>query len=82
MNTKMRQFIDNNVASEPPVPCAFQAGDIVTVTNAYGIEIPGKQILGFESEIDPDLRPDAFIYLDWDCYWFSVSPDKLTLESR
>jgi hypothetical protein len=79
---KARRFFDENLAEVAPVPCDFSLGDTVTVTNAYGIEIPGVKILGFAREIDPDFRPEAFIYLVWDCYWFSVSPDKLKLESR
>lgn len=79
---KAQRYFEENLAEVPPVPCDFRLGDTVTVTNAYDIEIPGVKILGFAREIDPDFRPEAFIYLDWDCYWFSVSPDKLKLESR
>lgn len=79
---KAQRYFEENLAEVPPVPCDFRLGDTVTVTNAYGIEIPGVKILGFAREIDPDFRPEAFIYLVWDCYWFSVSPDKLKLESR
>lgn len=82
MSAEMRQFVENNVANVAPIQCEFHLGDTVTVTNGYGIEIPGKKIIGFVQKIDPESRPEAFIYLDWDCYWFSVAPDKLKLESR
>ncbi|RCV93921.1 hypothetical protein DU506_00595 [Vreelandella rituensis] len=78
----MRRFAEENIVEVAPVECDFLPGDTVTVTNGYGNEIPGVKILGFVSEIDPDFRPEAFIYLDWDCYWFAVSPDKLKLETR
>lgn len=82
MSAEMRQFIEKNVASVAPIRCEFRLGDTVTVTNGYGVEIPGKNIIGFVQEIDPEFRPEAFIFLDWDCYWYSVAPDKLKLESR
>lgn len=82
MNPEMRQFIEKKVASVAPIQCEFLLGDTVTVTNGYGIEIPGIKIIGFAKEIDPEFRPESFIFLDWDCYWFSVAPAKLKLESR
>ena len=81
-DSKMRQFIETQIASVPPVNSEFVQGDIVTVTNGYGIKIPGKQIIGFVPEINPDFRPESFIYLNWDCYWFSKAPDELTFERR
>lgn len=74
---RFQAFYQKRVATQPPVPCAYQVGDIVTVTNGYGIEIPGVRVLGFAKKIDPDWRPDSYIFLDWDCYWFAVSPDEL-----
>lgn len=81
MNAQMTTFIENNLAKVAPVKCDFHVGDTVTVTNGYGIEIPGIKIIGFTREIDPKFRPESYIFLDWDCYWFSVSPVKLKLES-
>lgn len=77
----MHRFVEENMAKVAPVPCDFKLGDTVTVTNGYGLEIQGKTILGFIREID-EFRPGAIIFLDWDCYWFPVAPDKLKLESR
>lgn len=82
MTDKMRQFVADNVAEKAPVACDFQPGDTVTVTNGYGVEIPGVRVLGFIPVIDPEFRPESFIYLDWDCYWFTVAPDRLKLEKR
>ncbi|WP_205417995.1 hypothetical protein [Pseudomonas savastanoi] len=82
MSAEMHQFIEKNVASVAPIQCEFRLGDTVTVINGYGVEIPGKKIIGFVQKIDPEFRPEAIIYLDWDCYWFSVAPEKLKLESR
>lgn len=79
---KRSAFIAESVSDTPPVPCEFQKGDVVTVLNGMGVEIPGKRIVGFVREIDPNWRPESFVYLDWDCYWFPVSTDRLTLESR
>ncbi|MGM8936593.1 hypothetical protein ACS8E9_17230 [Pseudomonas neustonica] len=80
--TKREAFIKHHVSASSPVPCDFKMGDVVTVINGYGIEIKGKRILGFVQEVDPKWRPDAIIYLDWDCYWFAVEVDRLTLESK
>lgn len=73
-------FLQRRVSTQPPAPCDYKVGDIVTVTNGYGIEIPGMRILGFEKKIDPEWRPTCFIFLDWDCYWFAVAQDDLKLE--
>ena len=77
----MHRFVEEKMAKIAPVPCDFMLGDTVTVTNGYGLEIKGKTILGFVREID-EFRPGAIIFLDWDCYWFPVAPEKLKLESR
>lgn len=45
-----------------------------------GVEIHGKKILGFVREIDPEWRPNAIVYLDWDCFWFPVEVARLTLQ--
>jgi len=82
MTPQAKSFIQKNAAEIAPIPCDFLLGDTVTVTNGYGVEIPNVKIIGFDRDIDPNFRPESFIYLDWDCYWFSVSPDKLTLEKR
>ena len=83
MNEAKREaFIKQHVSASSPIPCDFQVGDVVTVINGYGVEIKGKRILGFIQEVDPEWRPDAIIYLDWDCYWFAVEVDSLTLESK
>ncbi len=71
---RFQDFCQRRVATVPPAHCDYKVGDVVTVTNGYGIEIEGVRILGFEKQIDPDWRPDSFIFLDWDCYWFGVSP--------
>lgn len=77
----MQRFVEEKMAKVAPVPCDFMLGDTVTVTNGYGLEIKGKTILGFVREID-EFWPGAIIFLDWDCYWFPVAPEKLKLESR
>lgn len=79
-NPSFQDFLKRRVSTQSPVPCEYKAGDIVTVTNGYGVEIPGKRILGFLKEIDPDWRPNHFIILDWDCYWTGVSVENLKLE--
>lgn len=64
----------------PPAPCDFKKGDPVRFTNEYGVAFEGFRIIGFAREIDPEWRPDSFIYLDKEAYWFPVSADELTLE--
>lgn len=77
---RFEAFISEQVSNTPPVPCDFAKGDVVTVINGMGVPIQGKVILGFVHEIDPSWRPEAIVYLDWDCYWFPVELDKLTKE--
>lgn len=80
-DAKRDAFISERVSATSPIPCEFAQGDTVTVLNGMGVEIQGKKILGFVREIDPEWRPKAFIYLDWDCYWFPVEAERLTLEA-
>jgi len=77
----MQKFVEEKMAKVAPVPCDFMLGDTVTVTNGYGVEIQGKKVIGFVLEIC-EFRPGAILFLDWDCYWFPVAPDKLKHESR
>lgn len=79
---KKALFIEQEVANCSPVKCEFIRGDIVLVTNDYGVEFPGQKIIGFVPEIDPNFRPESYVYLDWDCYWFAVSPSELRFENR
>lgn len=81
-DAKRKAFISEHVAATAPIPCEFVQGDTVTVLNGMGVEIQGKKILGFVREIDPEWRPKAFVYLDWDCYWFPVEVERLTLENQ
>jgi len=79
---KRQAFIAETVSDTSPIPCEFDKGDVVTVLNGMGVEIKGVKILGFVREIDPGFRPEATVYLDWECYWFSVEVDRLTLEQK
>lgn len=63
----------------PPAPCKFKKGDQVSFTNEYGLIFGPFKIIGFNREIDPEWRPDAFIYLDKSSYWFPVEADCLSL---
>lgn len=72
----------DNYSLEPPVPCDFRIGDVVTVTNGYGIKIPGRRVIGFVTKVDPEFLPDHIIYLDWDCYWAPVKASDLKLDRR
>lgn len=44
----------------------------VFVKNSYGIEIDPFMILGFSKE-----KP-GYMYLDWDCWWFPISTERIT----
>lgn len=81
-DVQKRQFVETQIASVAPVRCELLPGDIVTFTNDYGIEFEGLKILGFVPSIDPAFRPEAFIYLDTESYWFSVSQASVTFERR
>lgn len=44
----------------------LKVGDTVEVINGYGHKLKGFCILAFEK-----IGEEVFVYLDWDCYWFS-----------
>lgn len=54
----------------------LKVGQKVTFINGYGVKFEGHTILGFHT---PDKYGDC-VYLDIDCYWFSVSPDRVIVE--
>lgn len=81
-NSKIKKFVEDRLAEVPPVPCDFKVGDTVTFTNEYGLVFTGFKIIGFVREIAPDWRPESFIYLDWESYWFPTSPSTLKLEQQ
>lgn len=64
--------------AEPPIPCEFKVGDIVTYTNDYGVEFSNKVVTGFASEVEYG----RFVYIDNDSWWFPHSPESLTLETN
>lgn len=61
----------------PPV---FQAGDVVTYTNDYGVPWPGRTIVGTEFWQGYDER--RYFYSPSDAPWFSVPESSLKLERR
>lgn len=82
-NDLRRVHLLYDITDEPPVPCEFKVGDKVTLTTRAGDVYRGLEVAGFGKAVNPELRPDAFIYLeDWHCYWYATSPDMLKLESR
>ena len=82
LESMIQHFVQENLTAVPPVPCVYEVGDTVTFTNDYGIEFTGIKVVGFAREIDPDWRPESFIYLDWDCYWFPVSATHIRTECK
>lgn len=51
-------------------------GQRCAVINGYNLLLHGYTIMGF-------CKPDEYghcVYLNWDCYWFSVTPDDIVLE--
>lgn len=56
----------------------LKVGQKVTFINGYGVKFEGHTILGFHT---PDKYGDC-VYLDIDCYWFSVSPDRVIVEKN
>lgn len=72
------------IVETPPIECNFRVGDKVTFTNDQGVVFPGHTIIGFDS-VDAyakSIMPWRFIYIDYDCYWFPVKPENLTLDGR
>lgn len=61
----------------PPVPCDFKLGDKVTFTNDNGVSFKDHLVTGFSPTVEGNGR---FVYLDFDCWWFSVKPDNLQLQ--
>lgn len=76
--TKKLRFIKENVVEKPLVPCGFKTGDTVTYLNVNGVEFKNVRVLGF----DPDPDYDRTVILDYECYWFAVNPNLLTLTKR
>jgi hypothetical protein len=60
----------------------FKKGDKVSYTNDFGRVFNGE-VIGFDKLQNP--YPDSFfhknrfVYLNWDCFWYAVKPDRLTL---
>lgn len=52
----------------------LHVGDLVAYTNPAGV-VYEREVLGF----DPHPFYGRCIYLNWDCYWFPVHPDKVRL---
>ena len=56
----------------------LHTGDIVAYTNPNGVTWSPLKVLGFE----PTPDEGRCVYLDWECYWFPVQPDKVRLIYR
>lgn len=50
----------------------IKKGDLVIVKNGYGFEIGPFKVLGFciKNNIPK-------MYLDWDCWWYSINLDRI-----
>ena len=60
----------------------FKVGDAVTFTNDYGVTFHGLHITGlYKPELIDSFYARGFRYLlDYDCHWFPVREESLTLE--
>jgi hypothetical protein len=73
-----------NPANDPAVTkgiqeaYGFKRGDIVEYTNPQGVIFGPHIVVGFVQNPDPDFRPNATVYIDFDAPWFSVEPSSLT----
>lgn len=54
----------------------LRKGQKCAVINGYNLLLHGYTIMGFAK---PDEYGDC-VYLNWDCYWHSVKPEKIVLE--
>jgi hypothetical protein len=62
----------------PPVPCEFQVGDLVTYTNDYGAVFNDRIVTGFS----PTVENGRFIYFDHAAWWFPVGPRSLKKQAQ
>ena len=60
--SKLSELIDLDKAGRGEL----EIGDTVEVINGYGHLIKGYCVIAFEKKDD-----EVFVYIDWDCYWFS-----------
>ncbi|EGQ9299028.1 hypothetical protein NRI58_003290 [Vibrio parahaemolyticus] len=67
----MLKYIENSLTSIPLCESRFTSGEEVIVVNGYGLVLQGFKVIGFSQ---PCQERQAYIHLDWDCYWFSL-PD-------
>lgn len=54
----------------------LRKGQKCAVINGYNLLLHGYTIMGFS-------KPDKYrncVYLNWDCYWFTVKPEDIVLE--
>ena len=75
MHHNREQLDSDEMTSVPPDGCDLKVGDIVTFTNDYGLEFPGKEIVGFT--LPKDELHGKTVYTKGDAYWFPSSPDSL-----
>lgn len=80
MRLDEQTYIQRCLTKEPPLPCPFKVGDLVTFTNDYGVKFYNRRVIGFSN--NPDFtRRGMFIHLSKDAYWFPNSADQLELEA-
>ncbi|KZX81086.1 hypothetical protein A3715_18260 [Oleiphilus sp. HI0009] len=72
-------FSKLDIQSVSPIECDLNKGDIVIYTNDYGVEFE-LTIAGFGQP--SKTRPEAFIYLDKDSWWYPVERQSLKLKER
>ena len=77
--TNKEEFIAS-LRKTPPVKCEFRVGDVVTLTNYFGIKFTGLKVVGFADNTEFYGR---FIHLDGGDSWsFPERPTDLVLERR
>jgi len=64
----------------PPEGCPFEAGDVVTFTNEYGVVFKGQKIYGFA--LEEDWLHGNYVYTEGGAYWFPNHIGSFKLESR
>lgn len=46
-------------------------GDMVVVSNGYGLPVGPFKVLGFKVvQWSPESKPAPAVFLSWDCFWY------------
>lgn len=83
----VQQVVDN-ISKIPPDGCDLKVGDLVTLTNEYGLKFPNFMVIGFDLESEQNewqKKNGRFVYTvaanEGGAYWFPERPEDLKKQS-